>query len=75
MDELTKIIQDIKDKLSQLERGLSLRKITIPADGYLVLDSQTADPVTVTNGRLFYNSTSNQLKVGINGSWKVVTVS
>ncbi len=75
MDELTKIIQDIKDKLSQLERGLSLRKITIPSDGYLVFDSQTADPVTVVNGRLFYNSTSNQLKVGVSGTWKVVTVS
>lgn len=28
-----------------------------------------SDPGTVTNGRVIYNSTSNQLKVGQNGSW------
>lgn len=28
-----------------------------------------ADPGTVTNGRVFYNSATNKFKVGVNGSW------
>lgn len=34
-----------------------------------VAEPLAADPGTVTNGRIIYNSTSNQLKVGQNGAW------
>ncbi len=74
MDELVKIIKDLQARIEILERASTVRKITIPSDGKLVVDSQASDP-TAQNGRIYYNTVSNKYKVCENGTWKTITTS
>lgn len=69
MEEWIKIIQDIRRRLEGLEKQQSLTKITVPTDGYLVLDSQAIDP-PVANGRMYYNTTSQKIRKCEGGVWK-----
>lgn len=69
MDELLAIIKDLRKRIELLERSSTARKITIPADGKLVVDSQSVDPA-VQNGRIYYNTTSNKLRGCENGAWQ-----
>jgi hypothetical protein len=69
MDELIKIINDLRKRIEVLERSSTARKVTIPIDGKLVVDSQTTDP-TVQNGRIYYNTTTNKLRGCENGTWQ-----
>jgi hypothetical protein len=72
MDELIRIIKDLQARIEILERASTIRKITIPTDGKLVVDSQASDP-TVENGRIYYNTATNKYKVCENGVWKTIT--
>lgn len=74
MDDLITILKDLKTRVEALERRASLSKVTIPSDGFLVVDSQSSDP-TGTNGRIYYNTTSNKFKVYEGGAWKTITTS
>lgn len=69
MDELIKIINDLRKRIELLERSSTARKVTIPIDGKLVVDSQSTDP-TVQNGRIYYNTTTNKLRGCENGAWQ-----
>jgi len=76
-DDIRKWIEeilDIKRRLEKLERASTVRTVTIPNDGKLIVDSQAADPTPV-NGRIYYNSVANKYKVCENGVWKTITTS
>jgi hypothetical protein len=75
IDQLVQLFRSLDKRLKVLERTQYVPKVTIPVEGYLIVDIQTADPATVQNGRLFYNSTLNAFRVGVNGVWKTMTVS
>ncbi len=74
MDELIRIIKDLQGRIEILERASTLRKITIPSDGKIVIDSQASDP-PAENGRIYYNTAANKYKVCENGVWKTITTS
>ena len=74
MDEIVQIIKNLQSRIELLERASTVRKITIPSDGKLVVDSQSSDP-PAQNGRIYYNTVSNKYKVCENGAWKTITTS
>ena len=43
--------------------------------GYIRAPSGTSNPTGAPDGAIYYNSSSHELRVKINGTWKVVTVS
>lgn len=69
MDKFLELLQSFRKRLDKLERLISLTKISVPTDGWLVVDSQTADP-PVDNGRIYYNTTTNKFRVCENGAWR-----
>lgn len=69
MDEWIKIIQNLTKRIDKLEKLLVLSKITVPQDGYLILDSQAADP-PIVNGRIYYNTTTGKIRKCEGGAWK-----
>ncbi len=75
MEMWKKIINDILRRLDALENNVVIKKITIPADGYLVLKEVTSDPSTPKEGEMWVNKTTWQIKACINGVIKVFTVS
>jgi len=72
MEELMQLIKDLTTRLEALERLLENREIILPPDGKLVVDNRATDP-TGTNGRIYYNTTSNKFKGYEGGSWKTFT--
>ncbi len=74
MDELVRIIKDLQARIEVLERASTVRKVTIPTDGKLVVDTQASDP-PAQNGRIYYNSATNKYKVCENNVWKTITTS
>lgn len=74
MDELVRIIKELQARVELLERATTIRKVTIPSDGKLAVDSQASDP-SVQNGRIYYNTSTNKYKVCENGVWKTITTS
>lgn len=77
MDELRRILNDLQIRVEYLEKGLVVKKITIPADstGFLIIKIVTTDPVSPVNNEIWINSTSNQLKWNNSGTIKAVTLS
>lgn len=74
MDEVVRIIQELRRNVDALMRAASIRNLTFPADGKLVIPVMTVDPDTPVNGQVWVNSTSSQLKVRIGGVTKVATL-
>ena len=75
MDEIKRIIKDISDRLEKFERSFTVKKLTIPSDGYFVLKVLTSDPVAPQVNEMWINSTTNQIKWNKSGTIKVVTLS
>ena len=75
MDEIRRIFTDFARRLENIEKGLVIKKITIPTDGYLVVKKVTTDPASPVEGEIWENTTSHTLKVYLNGAVKTVTVS
>ncbi len=77
MDEIRRILNDLARRVEYLEKGLVVKKITIPADstGFLVIKIVTSDPVSPVNNEIWINLTSNQLKWNKSGTIKAVTLS
>lgn len=74
MEELLKLFFELKKRIEELERQIALRKITVPTDGYLIVESRASDPTEgAVNGRIYYNTTAGKFKVYENGVWKTVT--
>ena len=68
MDELRRILKEYDQRLENLEKGLVIKKITIPIDGYFVVQKLTADPSSPIEGQLWENVTTHHLKIYLNGS-------
>jgi hypothetical protein len=68
MDELRRIITELNNRVENLEKGLVIKKITIPTDGYFVVKKVTADPGSPIEGELWENTTSHHLKIYLNGT-------
>lgn len=77
MDEIRRILNDLARRVEYLEKGLVVKKITIPTDstGFLVIKIVTTDPVSPVNNEIWINTTSNQLKWNKSGTIKAVTLS
>lgn len=74
MEELLKLFFELKKRIEELERQIAIRKITVPTDGYLIVESRASDPTDgAANGRIYYNTTSNKFKVYENGTWGTIT--
>lgn len=69
---LDEIIKQMQADIDILKKGSDIRSITFPVDGKLVLPNMAADPDAV-NGRIYYNTATNKVKVCENGVWKTVT--
>jgi len=74
IDDLAQTLKSILRRIENLEKGSQIKKVKIPSGGKLVVDSYSSDP-TAENGRIYYNTTSNKLKVCENGTWKTITTS
>ena len=73
MEELVEIIQMLEDRIDVLERLIALTDIVIPSEGKFVVDNRPTEP-TGSNGRIFYDTTTDELKAYVNGAWTVITV-
>jgi hypothetical protein len=74
MEEWKRIINEIFTRLEKLETNTNLKEVTIPEDGYIIPKRIASDPVSPVEGEIWINTTSNTLKVRINGVTKTVTL-
>lgn len=65
------ILKDYDRRLQILE-GQTLRNLTFPVDGKLVIPVYAADPSAPnsTNGQIYYNSTTKAFRKYTNSTWK-----
>lgn len=75
MDDFIQILKRIEDRLANLEKSRVIQTLVFTSEGTLVVPVVTADPSTLTNGQIWYNSTSNELKVRKNGTTRTITTS
>jgi hypothetical protein len=70
MNDLPDIIKDLDDRIKTLEKGVFIKKITIPTDGFFVIQKLTADPAgaNLIEGLIWENTTTHHLKIYLNGS-------
>lgn len=64
-----KLVETIKSILKKLE-NLKTNQLST-----LVVPTLTSDPATTVNGQIWYNTTSNELKVKKNGTVRTITTS
>jgi hypothetical protein len=65
-------LQGFEKRLKVLEERQTLRKLTFPTDGKLVIPVYAADPAGAasTNGQIYYNSTTKAFRKYTNSTWK-----
>jgi hypothetical protein len=71
MQELIEIIERLENRIEVLEKLIDLKELVIPVDGKLVVDNRPTEP-TGQNGRIFYDTTTDELKAYVNGAWVVL---
>jgi hypothetical protein len=74
MDELRRIITNLNTRLENIEKGLVIKKITIPTDGYVVVKKVASDPGSPVEGEIWLNTTSHAMKTYVNGAVKTFTL-
>ncbi len=76
MDELRRLFNDLSERIEKFEKGFFIKKITIPSDGYFVIQKLTADPTGagLIEGLIWLNTTSHSLKIYNNGVVKTFTL-
>jgi len=74
MDKITRMLQNIQNRLEKLEKGLFFKKLTIPPNntGYLVPKVVTTDPSSPEDNEVWINSTTSQFKWNDGGTIKAV---
>lgn len=70
--DIIKFIKEIDRRVEKLENSQTLRKITFPADGKIVIPVYAADPsgANSTDGQIYYNSTTKAFRKYTNSTWK-----
>ncbi len=71
MEDLVKIIELLDNRIEVLERLVELKELVIPSDGKFVVDNRPTEP-TGQSGRIFYDTTTDELKAYVNGAWVVL---
>lgn len=71
MDRLVKIINDLDERVHELERFFSLEVIILPPTGRFVVSKKSSDPSipASTDGEIYYNTTTNKFRGRENGAW------
>lgn len=72
MDKLVQIIESLQRRINQLERLVKLKNVELPSNGTLVMPSYTTDPASPKEGQIWRNSTSNTIKVYVNGAVRTI---
>lgn len=67
-------IKRLEARIQALERASQIKNVKIPSGGKLVVNIETSDPSAET-GKIYYNSSTNELKVYKNGSWRTIATS
>lgn len=69
--DFLKIIRDLEKRVKILEQNVTLRNLTFPEDGKIVVPIYSADPSAgeSSNGQIYYNDTTNKFRGYENGSW------
>ncbi len=75
MDLLIQLIRNLQDRVEKLEKGMFIKKITIPSDGYFVIQKLSSDPASPTEGQIWENTTTHTLKTYLNGAVKTISAS
>jgi hypothetical protein len=70
MDEIRRLLVELGQRIEKFEKGFWIKKITIPTDGYFVIQKLTADPAggALIEGMIWENTTTHHLKIYLNGS-------
>lgn len=71
-ENLVRVIKDLERRVKVLETELTIRNLTIPADGSIQIPQKSGDPSPATNGQMYYNTSTNKVKVRENGAWSNV---
>lgn len=76
MDEIRRLLVELGQRIEKFEKGFWIKKITIPTDGYFVIQKLTADPAggSLVEGMIWLNTTSHTLKIYNNGTVKTFTL-
>ena len=75
MDEIRRLLKNLQDRIQNLEKGIFIKKLTIPSDGFIVIKVVASDPVAPVNNEIWINSSTNYLKWNKNGVIKSVLLS
>lgn len=75
MEELAEIIKGLEKRIELLEKTRVINTLIFTDEGTLVVPVVTDDPADPTNGQIWYNSTSNELKIEKNGTVRTITTS
>ena len=72
MDQIRNILNDLKNRVENIEKGLVIKIITIASDGAFIPKVVSSDPGSPKNNEVWINSTSNQLKWNKSGTIKTI---
>ena len=66
------VLKGFDRRLKIMEERQTLRNLTFPTDGKLIIPIYTSDPAggSSTNGQLYYNSATQKFRKYQGGSWK-----
>lgn len=73
--DFRELLSDFRKRLEAIEKKIDIKRMIFPSDGVLRVPVVTADPASPTNGDIWYNSTSNELKTKKNGTVRTITTS
>lgn len=71
-DNLIDILKDLERRLRAVEKSNTINDLTMPPDSKFVVPTSASDLATVS-GKIYYNTTTNKLKICENGTWKTIT--
>lgn len=71
--EFTELLKNLEERLSTLERSQKITSLNLTSNGPFVLPVATADQSSPVQGQVYYNSTTNRIKVYTGSGWETVT--
>jgi len=67
--DIIKEIADLKKKVKVLESGNIITTLKLGDDGLFRVPRKASDPVSATNGEIYYNTATNKFRGYENGAW------